>query len=166
MDEPGVWLFRVGPLKDGAENIEEPDQTSSSEDAAEQISCATKGRYQCHSSAHCSDENRGFCCYCNDGFYGNGYNCIKNDVPIRVTGKITGNLAGQPLDFPLQSYVVMQDGRTYTAITSVGKEIESKLKLMPVLGSAIGWLFAKPLGSMLNGYQVIFLKFNFLKFLS
>lgn len=155
MDEPGVWLFRVGPLNNSEnEKIEEPDVTSSSEDNTEQPSCSNKGRFQCHSAAFCQDESRGFCCICNAGYYGNGYSCIKNSVPIRVSGTVTGSIAGQAIDTRLQSYISMGDGRTYTAVTPIDKQLGSHLLTIPVIGTSIGWLFAKPMGDSLNGYQV------------
>lgn len=156
MNIPGVWLFRVGPLKDANDNIEEPDVEILTEESGEIQTCSNKGRLRCHSNAFCQDADQGFCCICKNGHYGNGYNCIKNDVPIRVSGKITGRLGNLEIDSLIQSYVVMSDGRTYTAVSPLTSEVSAKLQLLPILGGVIGWLFAKPLSTNLNGYQVRF----------
>jgi nidogen (entactin) len=161
MNLPGSYLFRVGPLKDPNDNIEEPDVAVSAEEQGGVQTCSNKGRLKCHSNAFCQDAAQGFCCICKNGYYGNGYNCIKNDVPIRVSGKISGKLGDLDVNSQIQSYVVMADGRTYTAVSPLESDVSSKLQLLPILGGVIGWLFAKPMSTNLNGYQVSF-KTNFL----
>lgn len=113
-----------------------------------------------HSAAMCKDLARGFCCTCKEGFYGNGYSCIKNNIPIRVTGSITGHIGTANVASQLQAYVVMADGRVYTAISPVTSEIGPKMQLLQNIGGVIGWLFAKPLEKNLNGYQITGGKFN------
>lgn len=54
----------------------------------------------------------------------------------------------------VQSYVVMADGRSYTAISPLTEKIGNQLQLLQIIGGITGWLFAKPIGSTLNGYQV------------
>lgn len=160
--KPGSWLFRVGPL--GFEDsIEEPDQVQSpSVDFAEPVSCGNGGRLKCHTSAICKDTPKGFCCKCKSGFYGNGFSCIKNEVPIRVAGKVSGYVGDTEINAQLQSYVVLTDGRSYTAISPLTKDIGYNVQLLYALGGSIGWLFAKSVGgeNTLNGYQITGGKLN------
>lgn len=160
--KPGTWLFHVGPL--GAEDsIEEPDQVQSQAiDFLEPVSCANGGKLKCHLSATCTDTRKGFCCKCKNGFYGNGFSCIKNDVPIRVSGKVTGYVSDTEVNAQLQSYVLLTDGRSYTAVSPLTKDIGYNIQLLYSLGSVIGWLFAKPVGNenTLNGYQITGGKLN------
>lgn len=149
--EPGEWLFKVGPL-DQEGNVLEPSVHD--ENAQEPRSCADGGHFKCHSAATCTDTKTGYCCSCKAGYYGNGFNCIKNDVPMRVVGSVKGTLNQVTIDTQMQSYVVMADGRTYTALSPLEDELGTTLQLAQVIGASIGWLFAKPIGNVLNGYQV------------
>lgn len=157
--QPGRWLYRVGKLSEG-ENVEEPDNVLQDEEEAKPLTCASGGRLQCHSAATCEDNQDGFCCKCKDGFYGNGNSCIMNSVPIRVTGHINGRIGSETISSQLQSYVVMVDGRSYTAVSALSTELGLKVQLLEVIGGVIGWLFAKPVGTTLNGYQITGGKFN------
>lgn len=131
---------------------------------------------QCHSKAKCKESEEGSCCVCQHGYYGNGKSCLKNgnthvwskhpyalhiclfshlDVPLRVNGKVNGVLNGVSLEqLDLQSYIVMTDGRAYTAISRVPREIGYSVQMLQVLGGLIGFLFAKPIGDVMNGYQL------------
>lgn len=157
--QPGRWLYRVGKLQEG-ENVQDPDNVSQHEETAHPQNCASGGRLQCHSSATCEDLPSSFYCKCKDGFYGNGFSCIKNNVPIRVTGSITGHIGTENLASQLQAYIVMVDGRAYTAISALTGDLGLKVQLLQVIGGAIGWIFAKPVGNILNGYQITGGKFN------
>lgn len=155
---PGAWLFRIGHLH-VEDSIEEPDHVRSSvSETSAPKTCANGGKLKCHISAVCTDTANGFCCNCKNGFYGNGYSCIKNDVPLRVTGKVTGSIGDAQLNAQLQSYVVLSDGRSYTAISPLDRDVGYKSQLLFTLGSVIGWLFAKPIANdnAPNGYQVNF----------
>ncbi|KAG4067397.1 hypothetical protein HA402_011951, partial [Bradysia odoriphaga] len=159
--DPGSWLFRIGPL--GVEpnsNVQEPDYGSINESEVGVPTCASLGRLKCHSSATCVDTSKGFCCKCNNGFYGNGYSCLKDDVPVRVSGKVVGKLNDISISSQLQSYVVMADGRSYTALSPLTPNIGYNMQLLQVLGGTIGWLFAKLNGDVKNGYQITGGKFN------
>lgn len=155
----GRWLYRVGKLSEG-ESVEEPDNVSQTEEVAPPSTCATGGRLMCHSSATCEDINEGYCCKCKTGYYGNGYSCIRNDIPIRVTGSINGHISSTSISSQIQAYIVMVDGRTYTAISALNGELGPKVQLLEVIGGVIGWVFAKPVGQTLNGYQITGGKFN------
>lgn len=153
--EPGSWLFRIGPLGvEPTSNVQEPDYGSTNEGDVGVPTCATNGRLKCHSSATCVDTRKGFCCKCNKGYYGNGYSCLKDDAPVRVSGKVVGTLNDIPISSQLQSYVVMVDGRSYTAVSPLVANIGNNMQILQVLGGTIGWLFAKPSGDVKNGYQV------------
>lgn len=148
----GVWLYRVGPLED-EDNVVEPD-IKRIDDSEEAMTCQKGGKIKCHSSAYCQDTALGFCCICKEGFYGNGYSCIKNDVPLRVIGMITGNIGNDSLNTQLQSYVVLADGRSYTAVSPLDGFLGRNMQYLEIIGNTVGWLFAKPMGKNLNGYQV------------
>lgn len=151
----GRWLYRVGKLNEN-EDVKEPDNVRSREEIFKPTSCSDGGRLMCHVSAICEDKHdtNSFCCKCKDDYYGNGYNCIKNTVPLRVIGQISGHIGTKSISSSLQAYVVMQDGRVYAAISSVNSELGLKIQLIEVIAGVTGWLFAKPIGSSLNGYQV------------
>lgn len=92
---------------------------------------------------------------CISGYYGNGKSCLKNDVPLRVNGKISGEINGQIIQgVDLQAYVVMSDGRSYTALSHVPDKFGNSIQILNILGSVIGWLFAKPVENAKNGYQI------------
>ncbi|GAB0089199.1 Nidogen [Sergentomyia squamirostris] len=149
---PGIFLYRVGPLTYG-QNVQQPDRYLGNAEPSH-LTCSNRGKHKCHTFSTCEDTRTGFCCKCRTGYYGNGYNCIKDDAPLRVSGKITGTLDGRTVDSQLQSYVVISDGRTYTAISPLDPEIGFKVQILQIIGSGIAWLFAKPQGDVQNGYQI------------
>lgn len=146
-------MYRVGPL--GYEdNIADPESTHTHVSEMEE-SCAVSGRMKCHVKSSCSDQpGRGFCCSCQDGFYGNGFNCLRNDAPLRVTGSATGSVNGVEVNAQFQSYVILVDGRSYSAISPLPSDIGHLFQVVPNLGESIGWLFAKVADGRSNGYQI------------
>lgn len=148
---PGKWLYRVGPLG-YEENIVEPESVAHHQESEQ--TCATNGRMKCHVRSTCTDEPEGFCCACREGYYGNGYNCLKNDVPLRVTGSAKGEVNGLELSAQFQSYVILVDGRSYSALSPLPSEIGHMFQLLPNLGESVGWLFAKTADGRQNGYQL------------
>lgn len=111
--------------------------------------------------ARCVDYQAGICCQCNEGFYGNGKSCIKDDAPLRVHGKLNGMINDINLNnVDIQAYVVVVDGRAYTALSRGPPALGSSLQLLDVLGGVIGWLFAKPANTAKNGYQLTGALFN------
>lgn len=48
----------------------------------------------------------------------------------------------------------MSDGRAYTAISKVPREIGPSLQTLQILGGLLGYLFAKPIGDAKNLYQL------------
>lgn len=146
-------MYHVGNIY---ENIEEPALYASSNTVNEiPKNCQQGGSQQCHMNANCINSQEGFCCVCAYGYYGNGKNCIKNDAPFRVNGEITGELNGRLLEtINLQAYVVVKDGRSYTALSHVPDTFGFDMQTLNVLGSVIGWLFAKSKDNSKNGYQL------------
>lgn len=174
---PGVWLYRVGPL-DYESEIQLPSNSHMHHKLFPVAdSCSGSGQHVCSVNAHCIDKpfeeimnednsairdydgpqsSLGFCCLCQPGFYGNGKVCIKDNIPARITGSLTGELNGYTINerSKLQSYIVTADGRSYTAITPISDELGGNLRLAFPIINSVGWLFAKPLRGHLNGYQL------------
>lgn len=144
-------------------NVATPDQYNQNEieDEEESKTCAQSGPSICHTQARCVDYQAGICCQCNEGYYGNGKTCIKEDVPLRVHGKLFGEINGVSLnEVNIQAYVVVADGRSYTALSQGPRSIGGSLQTLNILGGLIGWLFAKPIGNARNGYQLTGSVFN------
>lgn len=160
--EPGKYIFRVGNiLPDGVVALPDQYNQEQIEDEEESKTCALSGPSVCHLNAKCVDYQAGICCECNDGYYGNGKTCIRNDVPLRVHGKLFGDINGELLnDVTFQSYVVMNDAKAYTALSQGPVSIGSSLQSLNILGGVIGWLFAKPIANAKNGYQLTGALFN------
>lgn len=146
-------MYHVGDIY---ENVEEPAVYASSNTVNEiPRSCSQGGSQQCHVYAQCVNREDGFCCVCIHGYYGNGKNCIKNDAPFRVNGEITGELNGRLLDtINIQAYIVVGDGRSYTALSHVPDHFGFDMQTLSVFGGVIGWLFAKSKDGSKNGYQL------------
>ncbi|XP_017793749.1 PREDICTED: nidogen-2 [Habropoda laboriosa] len=159
VNRPGHWVFQIGPISD-EENIQVPDTIEDSSATNQVANCRT-GATSCHSRATCVDYEVGFCCHCKQGYFGNGKSCQPNDVPLRVFGRVSGNINN--VEFAtrdLQCYVQTEDGRTYTAVSRVPEEIGASFLLLGNLGGVIGWLFAKSVGGTKNGYQLTGGMFN------
>ncbi|TRY83481.1 hypothetical protein DNTS_016221 [Danionella cerebrum] len=114
---------------------------------------------QCSQSAQCTDYSTGFCCHCNPGFYGNGRHCLPNGAPQRVNGKVRGtvHVGGSPVDLgniDLHAYIVVGDGRAYTAISEVPESAGWVLMPVAPIGALFGWLFALELPNSVNGFSI------------
>lgn len=169
---PGQWLFRIGQIDQNV-NIEEPDLHAA--DIQEGPTTCAKAATYCHSQAVCKEFEAGVCCKCKEYYYGNGRHCIKKgfllladifflstcvfislpDVPLRVNGKVNGVINGVKLDnLDLQSYVVLDNGKAYTAVSNIPEGIGNDVQSLEILGATIGWLFALPVNEAQNGYQL------------
>ncbi|XP_068110862.1 nidogen-2 [Hyperolius riggenbachi] len=118
----------------------------------------------CSPYAFCSDYATGFCCHCQDNYYGNGVHCLPKGAPHRVNGKVSGNLlVGQtPVSFDgidLHAYIVVNDGRAYTAISQVPEPASWSLTPLTAIGGLFGWLFALEKPGHQNGFSVTGAKF-------
>ncbi|KAG5890814.1 hypothetical protein JTB14_008255 [Gonioctena quinquepunctata] len=145
----GQYLFKVDERE-----VIEPDANFETKPSGPPQSCREAQTY-CHVQAKCNDYEEGFCCECKPQLYGNGRNCVNKDSPLRVNGKVYGKINGERLEgLDLQCYVVMEDGRAYTAISKIPESIAYDIQSLQLLGGVIGFLFAKPIRSALNGYQL------------
>lgn len=160
-DENGSWWFLVGPIS-YPNDVIQPHSDAHLDGlthAPTKQTCETHG-LRCHVTAHCLDTATGFCCRCRDGYYGNGFTCVKSDAPIRVSGQISGTLGAERISTQVQAYVSLLDGQTYAAITPLEPAIGQKFQLLELLAGPIGWLFAVPTDGAANGYQLTGGKFN------
>ncbi|XP_053553595.1 nidogen-2 [Bombina bombina] len=123
-----------------------------------------KNHGQCSRHAFCTDYAAGFCCHCEENYYGNGVYCLPKGAPHRVNGKVTGNIiVGQtPVDFAsvdLHAYVVVNDGRAYTAISAIPEPASWSLTPLTPIGGLFGWLFALEKPGHQNGFSITGAKF-------
>ncbi|XP_061571402.1 nidogen-2 [Cololabis saira] len=121
----------------------------------------TCARFQqeCSQNAFCSDYVTGFCCHCRPGFYGNGRHCLPEGAPQRVSGKVSGTVTvgSTPVelnDIDLHAYIVVGDGRAYTAISEVPETLGWALMPVAPIGELFGWLFALELPNSQAGFRV------------
>ncbi|XP_060532500.1 nidogen [Cylas formicarius] len=155
MGLPGQFIYKI----DGPE-ILEPDFNNEGSQSSSPRSCA-EAPAACHSQARCIDFDEGFCCECNQRYYGDGKYCVKANAPLRVMGKVNGVINGERLNnLDLQSYIVTNEGRAYTAISKIPESVGSDVQTLQILGGVIGYLFAKPTGGAQNGFQITGGHFN------
>ncbi|XP_076008480.1 nidogen-2 [Genypterus blacodes] len=114
---------------------------------------------QCSQHAFCSDYATGFCCHCQPGLYGNGRHCLPDGAPQRVSGKVRGTLTvgSTPVslnDIDLHAYIVVGDGRAYTAISEVPEPVGWALMPVAPIGELFGWLFALELPNSQGGFKI------------
>lgn len=118
----------------------------------------------CSQYAFCADYATGFCCHCQDSYYGNGVHCLPKGAPHRVNGKVSGNLlVGQtPVSFDgidMHAYIVVNDGRAYTAMSQVPDPASWSLTPLTAIGGLFGWLFALEKPGHQNGFSITGAKF-------
>ncbi|XP_006895439.1 PREDICTED: nidogen-1 [Elephantulus edwardii] len=122
--------------------------------------CANN-RHQCSVHAECRDYTTGFCCSCVAGYTGNGRQCVAEGSPQRVNGKVKGRVfvgnSPVPVVFEntdLHSYVVMNQGRSYTAISTIPEALGYSLLPLAPVGGIIGWMFAVEQDGFKNGFSI------------
>ncbi|KAG8449223.1 hypothetical protein GDO86_016043 [Hymenochirus boettgeri] len=120
---------------------------------------------KCSKFAFCTDYSTGFCCHCQEDYYGNGMHCLPKGAPHRVNGKVSGNvMVGQiPVNFfgvDLHAYIVVNDGRAYTAISNVPEPASWALAPLTPIGGLFGWLFALEKPGHHNGFSFTGAKFT------
>ncbi|XP_062417347.1 nidogen-2 isoform X2 [Pungitius pungitius] len=122
--------------------------------------CASsRFQQQCSQNAFCSDYATGFCCHCRTGFYGNGRHCLPEGAPQRVSGKVSGTVTvgSTPVELnniDLHAYIVVGDGRAYTAISEVPEPVGWALMPLAPIGELFGWLFALELPNSQAGFKI------------
>ncbi|KAM4602144.1 nidogen-2 [Polymixia lowei] len=114
---------------------------------------------QCSQNALCTDYATGFCCHCRSGFYGNGRHCLPEGAPQRVSGKVSGTVTvgSTPVELnniDLHAYIVVGDGRAYTAISEVPEPVGWALMPVAPIGEMFGWLFALELPNSQAGFKI------------
>ncbi|KAM7375351.1 hypothetical protein PAMA_014447 [Pampus argenteus] len=114
---------------------------------------------QCSQDAFCSDYPTGFCCHCKPSFYGNGRHCLPEGAPQRVSGKVSGTVTvgSTPVELnniDLHAYIVVGDGRAYTAISQVPEPVGWALMPVAPIGELFGWLFALELPNSQAGFKI------------
>ncbi|CAG9539309.1 unnamed protein product [Cercopithifilaria johnstoni] len=123
-----------------------------------ELSCAAASRKMQSCSLHgkCIDYNPGYCCQCLSGYYGNGEECLKDGEPQRINGGFEGVINGKEIDrTELHTYVMVEEGRSYTALSQIPPELGRSLLLLNAIGSAMGWLFAKVMSpTSYNGFMI------------
>ncbi|XP_040092242.1 nidogen-1 [Oryx dammah] len=122
--------------------------------------CASN-RHRCSVHAQCRDFATGFCCRCAAGYTGNGRQCVAEGSPQRVNGKVKGRIfvgdSQVPIVFEntdLHSYVVMNHGRSYTAISTIPETVGYSLLPLAPIGGIIGWMFAVEQDGFKNGFSI------------
>ncbi|XP_061539466.1 nidogen-2 [Phycodurus eques] len=113
---------------------------------------------QCSQNAFCSDYATGFCCHCQAGFYGNGRHCLPEAAPQRVSGKLSGTVTVglTPVELnniDLHAYIVVGDGRAYTAVSEIPEPVGWALMPAAPIGEVFGWLFALELPNSQAGFK-------------
>lgn len=100
-------MFRVGSVR----NVEPASLR------LVEASCQVR---HCPPTATCTAGTVGSCCVCNEGYYGDGNNCFKEDEVQRVNGKVTGRINGVGLeDLDLHAFVNTNEGRSYAAMSTL-----------------------------------------------
>lgn len=84
---------------------------------------------------------------------------IFSGAPHRVNGKVRGTLlvGGTPVQLDsidLHAYIVVGDGRAYTAISEVPEPVGWALMPVAPIGGLFGWLFALELPNSHNGFSI------------
>ncbi|XP_060789628.1 nidogen-2 isoform X2 [Neoarius graeffei] len=116
-------------------------------------------QHTCSQNAYCTEYKSGYCCHCNAGFYGNGRQCLPDGAPQRVNGKVNGmvSVGATPVgldSIDLHAYIVVGDGRAYTAISEVPEPLGWALMPVTPIGGLFGWLFALKLPNSHNGFNI------------
>ncbi|XP_030070577.1 nidogen-2 isoform X2 [Microcaecilia unicolor] len=120
---------------------------------------------QCSPHAFCTDYSTGFCCHCLSEYYGNGRHCLPKGAPHRVNGKVSGtfSVGRTPVHFnnvDLHAYIVLNDGRAYTAISHISEPAAWALLPLTPIGGLFGWLFALENAGYKNGFSITGARFT------
>ncbi|XP_048586390.1 uncharacterized protein LOC5504315 isoform X1 [Nematostella vectensis] len=118
--------------------------------------CAV-GSAQCHMNATCYNKAPGFCCECDDRFYGDGISCIRKGAVLRMVGYITGTVGGLSINSLFADTIgYSSDGRAYVATRGLPRPLAYSIRIVIPLASVVGWMFGMPVHKGLkNGYAVV-----------
>ncbi|KAF6207786.1 hypothetical protein GE061_016234 [Apolygus lucorum] len=153
---PGQFVYKIGNVdEDGSGIVEQPNIYEPEQGDSQAKSCS-EGYSGCHSNAQCSDSPSGVCCTCRQTYIGNGISCLKEDVSIRVTGRLSLNVNGIRLEGLLfEGYIVVKDGRVYAAVDGLPPSLGPAMQFLKPLESIPGWLFAVTSDdNVKNGFQL------------
>lgn len=68
---------------------------------------------------------------------------------------MVGNINGVDIeDSNFHDYVLTNEGRSYTALSNIPKQIGYDMQSILAIGTGIGWLFAKPIKNVPNGFTL------------
>uniref|UniRef100_A0A669C1B0 Nidogen 2 n=1 Tax=Oreochromis niloticus TaxID=8128 RepID=A0A669C1B0_ORENI len=157
---PGLWLFHTGN-RYSFDNI----VPASIRGPVSTPPTVGYDSHQCSQNAFCTDYATGFCCHCQPGFYGNGRQCLPDGAPQRVSGKVSGTVyvGSTPVslnNIDLHAYIVVGDGRAYTAISEVPEPVGWALMPVAPIGELFGWLFALELQNSQAGFKLTGAEFS------
>ncbi|XP_067028180.1 nidogen-like isoform X4 [Acropora muricata] len=167
---PGQWMFKIGwPTLKGPLNIESANSFIRKESARrhhfildQHIDECSSGVSQCHEHASCTNSDPGYCCECNEGYFGTGFICEKEGENLRFSGRMTGKI--NSVDVPsinVDIIAITKDGRAYVVIRDPPASLQHSLKILTPFVSLVGWMFAvKKTMGVRNGIQVIGEKFT------
>lgn len=86
---PGQWMFKIGWPGMGRLNVESANSFIRKESARrhhfildQHIDECSSGVSQCHEHASCKNSDPGYCCECNDGYFGTGFICEKEGKTV------------------------------------------------------------------------------------
>ncbi|XP_034083289.1 nidogen-1 [Gymnodraco acuticeps] len=154
------------PLQPGNPEVLVVDDTDINVDVFSYDLGTCANNRKCSQFSDCKDYLGGYCCNCRPGFYGNGIECVAEGKPQRMNGKVHGKVhvgnSPSPVEFTsndLHSYVVVNDGRSYVAISDIPSTIGPSLQPLSALGGVIGWAFALEQPGFRNGFSIIGGKF-------
>lgn len=92
---------------------------------------------------------------------GNRKCLLASGNPQRISGKLSGRLfvgdSSSPEelgDQDLHAYVVVNEGRSYVAVSSISASLGPALRLLPAVGGVIGWAFALQQPGFRNGFSI------------
>ncbi|VDK46081.1 unnamed protein product [Gongylonema pulchrum] len=141
---PGLSEKPSESEKSDSKKAEDSGSIHDVEDIALSCAAASEKVQPCSTHARCIDYNPGYCCECLPGYYGNGEECLKDGEPQRINGGFEGVINGEAMQrTELHTYVVVEEGRSYTALSQIPAHLGRSLLLLNSIGGAMGWLFAK-----------------------
>lgn len=76
----------------------------------------------------------------------------------KLHGKLYAGRSPSPVEFngnDLHSYVVVNDGRSYVAISGIPESVGPSMLPLLALSSVIGWTFALEQPGFRNGFSII-----------